>query len=32
VKSGTIDDVDCRKAMLDASLATIVMQDLGLER
>lgn len=30
VKSGRIDDVDCRKAMLDASLATIVRQDLGL--
>ncbi len=30
VKSGRIDGVDCRKAMLDASLATIVRQDLGL--
>lgn len=31
LKSGRIDGVDCRKALLDASLETIVRQDLGLE-
>lgn len=30
LKTGAIDGVDCRKAMLDASLETLVRQDLGL--
>lgn len=30
LKTGTIDGVDCRRAMLDASLETIVRQDLGI--
>jgi uncharacterized protein len=30
LKTGAIDGVDCRRAMLDASLETIVRQDLGL--
>ena len=30
LKSGAIDGVDCRRVMLDASLETIVRQDLGL--
>jgi len=30
LKTGSIDGVDCRRAMLDASLETIVRQDLGL--
>ena len=29
LKTGAIDGVDCRRAMLDASLETIVRQDLG---
>ena len=29
LQTGAIDDVDCRRAMLDASLETIVRQDLG---
>ncbi len=32
LKTGAIDGVDCRRAMLDASLETIIRQDLGLER
>lgn len=31
LKTGKIDAVDCRKELLDASLETIVRQDLGLE-
>ncbi|MDD2273004.1 MAG: geopeptide radical SAM maturase [Desulfuromonadaceae bacterium] len=31
LKTGSIDGVDCRRAMLDASLETIIRQDLGLE-
>jgi len=30
LKTGSIDGVDCRRAMLDASLETIIRQDLGL--
>ena len=30
LKTGAIDGVDCRRAMLDASLETIIRQDLGL--
>ncbi|MHB8056704.1 MAG: geopeptide radical SAM maturase [Desulfuromonadaceae bacterium] len=30
LKTGSIDGVDCRRAMLDASLETIVRQDLGM--
>ncbi|MDU0458820.1 MAG: geopeptide radical SAM maturase [Geobacteraceae bacterium] len=30
LKTGAIDGVDCRRAMLDATLETIVRQDLGL--
>ncbi len=29
LKTGAIDGVDCRRAMLDASLETIIRQDLG---
>jgi uncharacterized protein len=29
LKTGSIDGVDCRRAMLDDSLETIVRQDLG---
>jgi len=29
LKTGSIDGVDCRRAMLDASLETIIMQNLG---
>ena len=32
LKTGAIDGVDCRRAMLDASLETIVRQDLGLRQ
>jgi len=32
LNTGSIDGVDCRKAMLDASLERIVRQDLGLGR
>ncbi len=32
LKTGSIDGVDCRRAMLDASLETIVRQDLGMGR
>jgi uncharacterized protein len=32
LKTGSIDGVDCRRAMLDASLETIIKQDLGVER
>jgi len=32
LKTGSIDEVDCRRAMLDASLETIIRQDLELER
>ena len=32
LKTGTIDGVDCRRGMLDASLETIVRQDLGMGR
>ncbi len=31
LKTGTMDCVDCRKELLDATLETIVRQDLGLE-
>jgi uncharacterized protein len=31
LRTGRIDAVDCRKALLDASLETIVRQDLGME-
>ena len=30
LKTGAIDGVDCRRVMLDASLETIIRQDLGL--
>jgi uncharacterized protein len=30
LKTGAIDGVDCRRAMLDATLETVVRQDLGL--
>lgn len=30
LKSGAVDGVDCRRAMLDASLETIIRQDLGV--
>ena len=30
LKTGSIDGADCRRAMLDASLETIVRQDLGI--
>ncbi len=30
LKTGAIDGVDCRRAMLDASLETLVRQDLGM--
>jgi uncharacterized protein len=29
LKTGSINGVDCRRAMLDASLETIVRQDVG---
>jgi uncharacterized protein len=32
LKTGAIDSVDCRRAMLDASLETIVRQDLAVKR
>lgn len=32
LKTGAIDGVDCRRAMLDASLETIIRQDLGVGR
>ena len=32
LKTGSIDGVDCRRAMLDASLEVIVRQDLGVGR
>lgn len=32
LKTGAIDGVDCRRAMLDASLETILRQDLGMGR
>ncbi len=32
LKTGSIDGVDCRRAMLDASLEAIVRQDLGVGR
>ncbi|ABK98972.1 geopeptide radical SAM maturase [Pelobacter propionicus] len=32
LKTGTMDCVDCRKELLDATLETIIRQDLGLDR